>query len=505
MKLVESINPRTGEPAGPGVSETPPAELSSALSLAKSAARRFATESLTDRAILLRAIADRLDDRADELIPIADAETALGKTRLTTELARTTFQLRLFAQIIEEGSFLEVTIDSPAPQAKPVARPDLRRQLEPLGPVLVFAASNFPFAFSIAGGDTASALAAGCPVVVKAHEGHPELSRRTGEIISSVVADHNLPAGIFTVIFGQQAGRDAVVDHRIKAAGFTGSTTGGRALFDLATGRVDPIPFYGELGSINPTVVTKAAARARGEDIATEYVNSFTLGHGQFCTKPGLLFLPVGHKLDAPLAEAVSAVAPAPMVNARVAESYAKVSAELSAHPDVRSLVTPRLHTEPGAWGVPCLFVTSAERFTEAADTLAEECFGPSSLIVEYASTHELINALQAIEGSLTATVHGEQSDLQGIVPVLDVLRTRAGRLIWNGWPTGVSVAWAMNHGGPWPSTTNALHTSVGAGAVRRWMRPVTYQSFPQDLLPAALRDGNPLGIPRRVDGALRR
>jgi acyl-CoA reductase-like NAD-dependent aldehyde dehydrogenase len=264
MKLIESMNPRTGEPAGAGVSETPSGELTSALSLAKSAARRYASESLAERALLLRAIADKLDDRADELVPLAEAETGLGKPRLTTELARTTFQLRLFSQVIEEGSFLEATLDTPAPNATPVPRPDLRRQLEALGPVLVFAASNFPFAFSVAGGDTASALAAGCPVVVKAHEGHPELSRRTGEIISSVVADRNLPAGVFTVIFGQQAGRDALVDHRIKAAGFTGSTTGGRALFDLASGRVDPIPFYGELGSLNPLVVTPGAAAPRG-------------------------------------------------------------------------------------------------------------------------------------------------------------------------------------------------------------------------------------------------
>ncbi|NED96635.1 aldehyde dehydrogenase (NADP(+)) [Phytoactinopolyspora alkaliphila] len=505
MKLIESMNPRTGEPAGTGVSETPSGELTSALSLAKSAARRYASESLAERALLLRAMADKLDDRADELIPLAEAETGLGKPRLTTELARTTFQLRLFAQVIEEGSFLEATLDTPAPDATPVPRPDLRRQLEALGPVLVFAASNFPFAFSIAGGDTASALAAGCPVVVKAHEGHPELSRRTGEILSSVVADRNLPAGVFTVIFGQQAGRDALVDQRIKAAGFTGSTTGGRALFDLASGRVDPIPFYGELGSINPTVVTKAAVRSRGSEIASGFVNSFTLGTGQFCTKPGLLFLPIGHKLEAELSEAVSAVSATPMLNNRIAESYAKISAELSAHPSIRSMVTPRLHTEPGAWGVPCLFVTSAEQFTEAADTLGAECFGPSSLIVEYASKHELINALQSVEGSLTATIHGEQSDISSLAPVLDVLRPRAGRLIWNGWPTGVAVAWAMQHGGPWPSSTNALHTSVGATAVRRWMRPVTYQSFPHDLLPPALQDGNPLGIPRRVDGALRR
>ncbi|NEE01725.1 aldehyde dehydrogenase (NADP(+)) [Phytoactinopolyspora halotolerans] len=505
MKLIESMNPRTGEPAGAGVSETPAAELSSTLSLAKSAARRFATEPLTERSALLRAIADKLDDRAEELVPLADSETGLGKPRLTSELARTTFQLRLFAQVIDEGSFLEATLDTPAPDAKPVPRPDLRRVLEPLGPVLVFAASNFPFAFSVVGGDTASALAAGCPVVVKAHEGHPELSRRTGEIVSSVIAEHNLPAGIFTVIFGQQAGRDAVVDHRIKAAGFTGSTTGGRALFDLASGRVDPIPFYGELGSVNPTVVTKAAVRARGSEIASGFVNSFTLGTGQFCTKPGLLFLPAGHNLDTALAEAIGAVEPTPMLNARIAESYAKFSAELAAYPAVRSIVTPRLHTEPGAWGVPALFVTTAEKFTEAAETLATECFGPSSLIIEYASTHELINALQSVEGSLTATVHGEQSDLQNITPVLDVLRPRAGRLIWNGWPTGVAVAWAMQHGGPWPSTTNSLHTSVGPTAVRRWLRPVTYQSFPHDLLPQALQDGNPLGIPRRVDGALRR
>lgn len=500
MRLIASVNPRTGEPVGPGVAPTAAGELGSALSSARSAAGRFERVSMVERSALLRALADRLDDGAGELVPLADAETALGEPRLAGELARTTFQLRLFAEVVEEGSFLEVSIDTPAPDAGPVPRPDLRRQLEPLGPVLVFAASNFPFAFSVAGGDTASALAAGCPVVVKAHEGHPELSRRTAEIVRSVVAERGLQEGVFTIVFGRQAGRDAVVDPRIKAAGFTGSTTGGRALFDLATGRADPIPFYGELGSVNPTVVTEAAARARGSEIAAEFVNSFTLGNGQFCTKPGLFFLPAGHELDDALAKAVSAIPAAPMLNSRIAQAHGKTSTDLAAHSSVRSLVAPRLPAEPGAWGVPCLFTTSAESFTGAAETLAAECFGPSSLIVEYASMHELINALRSVEGSLTATIHGEQSDLENLAPVLDVLRARAGRLIWNGWPTGVAVAWAMQHGGPWPSTTNSLHTSVGATAVRRWMRPVTYQSFPQELLPEALQNGNPLGIPRRTD-----
>ncbi|MEH0934163.1 aldehyde dehydrogenase (NADP(+)) [Micromonospora psammae] len=462
--------------------------------LTSTATAALADSSLTDRAGWLRAAADVLDGHADQIVRLADEETHLGAARLTGELARTTGQLRLFADAVEEGSFLDVTIDHADPD---VPRPDVRRMMRPLGPVAVFAASNFPLAFSVAGGDTASALAAGCPVVVKAHEGHPRLSALVGGLLATV-----LPAGAVTVLHGREAGRALVRDPAIRAVGFTGSLTGGRALFDLAAGRPDPIPFYGELGSLNPVVVTPAAVAARGEAVARDFVASFTLGSGQFCTKPGLLFLPAGHGLEAALVEAVAAVRPGPLLGEWIRAGFDERLAALAALPGVRGLVAPAPgdgHTASAA-----LLTVPAARFA-AEPAAAQECFGPASLVIEYADRADLLAALAAVPGSLTATVHGESDDDADLVrAVLDLATERAGRVVWNGWPTGVTVGWAMHHGGPWPSTTAPLHTSVGVAAIRRFLRPVAYQNLPDALLPEALREANPLGLPRRVDGRLR-
>jgi len=375
--------------------------------------------------------------------------------------------------------------------------------LEPLGPVLVFAASNFPFAFSVLGGDTASALATGSPVVVKAHGSHPGLSAEVGRLAARVVAESGLPPGTFAVIFGVDIGSSALQDPRIKACGFTGSTTGGRALFDLAVARPDPIPFYGELGSINPTVVTPDAVAARGAEIVAGYVGSFTLGGGQFCTKPGLLFLPRGHGLEARLAEAVGALAAAPLLDARIRDRFVAGTDDLGSHSGVRTVAAGDDPAGSGAWAAPRLFLTGTPAVLADPATLTEEHFGPASLIVEYDDLDGLLAALSSIEGSLTATLQAQDDDTFALDAVLTVLRQRAGRVIYNGWPTGVAVAWAMQHGGPWPSTTSAGHTSVGATSIRRWLRPVCYQSLPQTLLPPALRDANPWHLPRRLDGVL--
>jgi NADP-dependent aldehyde dehydrogenase len=480
------------------VTDTTAEQLDRVLAAAAGAAGPLAALRPTERARLLRAAADALDAAAGELVPIAIEESALPEARLTGEVARSSGQLRLFADALEEGSYLEVILDSADEAAKPVPRPDLRRMLVPLGPVVVFAASNFPFAFSVPGGDTASALAAGCPVVLKAHPGHPRLSERTGEVLVDALRAAGAPEGAFAVVHGMEAGTAALSDPRIKAGAFTGSVKGGLALLEIAAKREEPIPFYGELGSLNPVFVTSAAVAARGGEIADGYVGSFTLGTGQFCTKPGLLFLPEGHGLEERLVEAVRGTAPADMLSDRIREGHAHERDRLEGLGPVRTLVHG---ADTGSGVAPTLLATTAKELLADPDPVLQECFGPTSIVVEYADRDEMLAAAEAFGGNLTATVHAEDGDAATLPPLLDVLRDRAGRLVYNGWPTGVAVAWAMHHGGPFPATTASIHTSVGTTALRRFLRPVCYQNTPQALLPEALRDDNPLGLPRRVDG----
>ncbi|MDQ1008765.1 NADP-dependent aldehyde dehydrogenase [Streptomyces sp. V4I23] len=456
------------------------------------------------RAGMLRTVADALDDASEELVGLAHEETGLTTDRLSSELLRTTGQLRMFADTVLEGSHLDAVIDTavvPPPGSGGPPRPDLRRMMVPLGPVLVFAASNFPFAFSVAGGDTASALAAGCPVVVKAHPGHPRLSARTAHHVTAALGTAGAPHGTFALIAGLDAGRRALQDPHIKAAAFTGSTRAGRALSDLASARPEPIPFYGELGSINPVFVTERAVAARGERLVEEYVASFTQGAGQFCTKPGLLLLPAGHGLDQQLADAVARVVPARMVSESVHAGYTTGLRRLSEVPGVRTLHGGAPAPEPAA--APALLSVPLAVLRAHAAELLTECFGPMSFVVEYEDEADLAPFAAELPGQLTAALHAENGEAGRLAALAGVLVERAGRLVWNGWPTGVAVTWSMHHGGPWPATTAPLHTSVGATAVRRFMRPVCHQSAPQEALPPALRDRNVLGIPRRVNGRL--
>jgi NADP-dependent aldehyde dehydrogenase len=499
---VQGMDPRTGLPSGEPVAVTSAEELDRVLSDATSAFARLCRGTPELRSGLLRALADRLDDEVAGLVELAASETGLPIPRLHAEVARTSGQLRLFADVVEEGSCLEVILDAADPTATP-PQPDLRRWLEPMGPVLVFTASNFPFAFSILGGDTASALASGCPVVVKAHSSHPGLSRAVAQLAHEVIAQLDLPRGALSVVYGTEVGAAALRDPRIKAAGFTGSTTGGRVLFDIAAGRPEPIPFYGELGSVNPTVVTPAAVAARGAEICSGFVGSMTIGTGQFCTKPGLLFLPEGHGLDGSLRSAVEGVDPAPMLNARIKEQLANGLSELASRDDVAPVAQSADPPAEGSWASAALFSTTAKAVRNNPDELMREHFGPAGLIVEYRSYEDLFSVLQVVPGSLTATVHAELEDDFDIVSLLDLLARRAGRVIFNGWPTGVAVTWSMNHGGPWPATTSVAHTSVGATSIRRWLRPVCYQSVPEELLPEPLRSTSTLSIPRRVNGRL--
>ncbi|GAA0578581.1 aldehyde dehydrogenase (NADP(+)) [Kribbella sandramycini] len=473
--------------------DTTPAELEQALAAAAAAAPAFGAAEPAVRAGWIRTVADALDAAVDELVPIAMRESSLPEARLRGEVARSTGQLRLFADALVEGSLLEVVIDTADAAAKPVPRPDLRRVLVPLGPVLVFAASNFPFAFSVCGGDTASAFAAGCPVVVKGHPGHPELSVRTAEVMIEALRTAGAPDGAFGLIQGFDVGVIALKDPRITAAGFTGSVPAGKALHEIAVTRPEPIPFYGELGSLNPVFVTQAAIDARGKEIATGYVGSFTLGVGQFCTKPGLLFLPVGHGLQDALTEAVGGVAAATMLNERIKETFDTGLTRLEKVEGVRVW---------GSGGATLLQTTVGELLARR-DEILEECFGPVSIVVEYDGLDELRSAIAAFDGNLTATLHAEETDNDLATELLPLLTAKAGRVLWNGWPTGVAVSWAQHHGGPFPSTVGSIHTSVGVTAARRFQRPVAYQDAPDAVLPAVLRDANPLGISRRIDGAI--
>lgn len=477
----------------------PTPDLDDVLAAADAAAAEMAASTPAQRASWLRAAADALDAALDDLVPVAMEESHLPRPRLTGEVGRTSGQLRMFADAVERGGISGLVLDGADPDASPVPRPDLRRMLVPVGPVLVFAASNFPFAFSVGGGDTASALAAGCPVIVKAHPGHPQTSRDTARVLRDGLVGAGAPEGVLGLVEGVDDGVTALRDRRIRAAGFTGSVAGGTALHEIAASRPDPIPFHGELGSINPAVVTSAAAAARGADLITGFISSFTQGVGQFCTKPGLLFLPLGHGLEDALAEATGA-GTGPMLHDGIRGAFDSGVERL------RKVAGVEVLAEGGEGAVdprPTLLRTDVATFLAEASILAEECFGPASVVVEYDGMSELLEALDRIEGSLTATLHAEDDEVEGLGDVVTSLVSRSGRLVWNGWPTGVAVSWAMHHGGPFPSTVGPAHTSVGVTAARRFQRPVCYQDTPQAALPQELRDGNPLGLERRVDGVV--
>jgi len=484
MEPVLSRDARTGETRGQVTVAADTAAVDAAVRAAHAT-----LDALADRprrAALLRVAAQAVESRAAELIAVADAETALGVPRLTGELARVAYQFRFFADIVDEGAFLGVVIDAPDPAAVP-PRPELRRWKVPIGPVAVFAASNFPFAFSVPGGDTASALAAGCPVVVKAHPDHPETSELAAAAIRDAAGQVGLPADVLTLVHGYQAGPDLVRHPLISAVGFTGSIPGGRALFDLAVARPQPIPFYGELGSLNPVLVTEQAAAARAQEIADGLVASYTLGQGQFCTKPGLVLVPTGPAGDA-LTAAVSATAAVvtagALLDARMREHFLAGFAARAAAPGVRTLAAAAAaptSDAPQAVRAGLLEVDASD----LGGDLLEECFGPVTVLVRYRDAADAEAVLSSLGGNLTATLHAEAAE-PGAAGWLARLSRFAGRVIYGGWPTGVAVAPAMTHGGPYPATTTPT-TSVGGTAIDRWLRPVTFQTAPPELLPPEL------------------
>ena len=482
------------------------AQLDGPLDAATSAATVLAASAPAQRAGWLRAVADRLEAARTTLVPLAQRETHLPEARLSGELARTCFQLRLLADEITLGSYLRATIDHADPGWGMGPRPDVRRMMRPLGPVAVWAASNFPFAFSVAGGDTASALAAGCPVVLVAHPGHPELSAATGEVVGDALSAAGAPTGTFAMTEGVETGRALIRDPRITGGAFTGSISGGRALFDLAVSRPVPIPFYGELGSVNPAFVTPGASERRPVDVADGFVASMTLGAGQFCTKPGLLVVPRGSAVVDLVGERVAQVGGAPLLNERIRSGYAASLVSMAGRDGVEVVAGRRPSPDDLADDVADDPAPTLLRSTAAAlladERLAEEVFGPAALVVEYDEEDELLAVASGLAGQLTATVCGDADDVL-VGTLLTTLAGRAGRVLLNDWPTGVSVTYAQQHGGPYPATTAVGTTSVGTAAIDRFVRPVAYQGVPAPLLPPALRDANPWRIPQRVDGRL--
>lgn len=495
-----SFNPRNGQ-STPSHPHTSPDDVAGVVATAVAAAGAVAGVAPAVRASWLGAIARGLQAGADELVTLADEETALGTARLTAELAGAARSLRFYGSVAAEGSYLDATIDHAThPDSGVPAKPDLRRAQVPLGPVAVFGASNFPFAFGVLGHDTASALASGCPVIVKAHPAHPRLSARLAEIAMRALAGVAAPAGALQIVHGFDAGTRLVTDPGIRAVGFTGSQAGGLALWRLAATRREVIPVYAEMGTVNTVVVTPAAAAERPREIAAGFVGSFTLGMGQYCTKPGLLLVPAGSGLAEEVGRALAAASPEGwMLTEAIADSYAAGIGRLE---DAGAKIIAQAPSAQRGWGArPVLLQADATSLT-AGSPLLEECFGPVAIIAEYDGDQALSVLLNALPGSLAAAAHGgaDDSALAGLVTELS---RRCGRVVVNGWPTGVAVGWAQQHGGPWPATSSPAHTSVGAAALDRFTRPVAYQDVPDGALPPALREANPWKLPRRVDGIL--
>jgi NADP-dependent aldehyde dehydrogenase len=500
MTDIVSIDPRTAEVVEVVAPEHSTEEVDRACQAAAAAARPLDEIGRSGRAAMLRAMAEELEAHDDEIVRLADRETRIGTARLEVELKRSAFQLRLFADVLDDGAYLEATIDH-AGETPMGPRPDLRRMLVPIGPVAVFGASNFPLAFSVPGGDTASALAAGCPVVVKAHASHPATSLLCFEVLEHAAREAGAPPGTIALVHGLQAGADLVAHPAIQAVGFTGSLDGGRALLEVIAARPQPIPFYGEMSSINPVVVTEAAAADRVDEIGVGLVASFTMGAGQLCTKPGVALLPAdaaGDQLVAAMSEALADVPEQVLLNERIRDAYATGTERLRSMPGVRVVRAAATPADGGYCAAAQLIEVDADRLD---DDVAREQFGPIIVLVRYRGEDELRRALAALPGSLTATIHSGPGDENLVRELSATLRERAGRLIYDGYPTGVAVAWAQHHGGPWPST-NSLHTSVGPTAIRRFLRPVTWQDAPEHALPAALRD-DAVDLPRRVDGRI--
>jgi NADP-dependent aldehyde dehydrogenase len=486
-------DPRTGG-SHPGVRHTTTDEVADLVAAAAAAAPLVASSAPAQRRMWLEHLAASLDEGAGALVALADAETALGQDRLAGELTKAIASLRFYGAVAAEGGYFQATIDTsstPTPL-------DLRRVRLPVGPVAIFGASNFPFGFGVLGHDTASAIAAGCPVLVKAHPAHPRLSMRLSEIASAALAESGAPDGVFAVVVGFEAGLAMVDAAPVAAVAFTGSQSGGMALVQRAGQRTSPIPVFAEMGTVNPVVVTPAAARTRMGEVAAGFAQSFTLGTGQFCTKPGLLLAPAGSNAGQHVGAALTGLPAGWLLTGAIASSYRAGCAALSAAG--ATLVGRGRGTSAGFAALPTVFTALADDLTPGSALLAE-CFGPAALVVEYADLNQLRQVLGRIQPSLAASIASGGPDDEDLAWLVQLLAGRAGRVVVDGWPTGVTNSWSQQHGGPWPATSRPDATSVGAGALDRFTRPVAFQGASDPVLPPPVQNANPWAVPRRVNG----
>lgn len=445
---------------------------------------------------LLESIADALDSAKGDLVPVAMEETNLPEARLTGEVGRTTGQLRLMARAVEDRTYLDITIDHADASLTP-PRPDLRLKTTSLGVVGVFGASNFPFAFGVAGGDTAAALAAGCAVVIKVNPGHPRVSRMVGEIMVAAALKVGAPAGLISLVEDFDSGL-ALVEHPLTAAiAFTGSTHGGRALFDVANRRENPIPFYGELGGLNPVFVTRSAATDRAKETAEGFLGSITMGAGQFCTKPGFLIVDGASAISAELSALVAAAPAQKLLNSNIVKFHDKNRDEIAQVPGMKVVAQ---NSDGGDTNVT-VYTIPGKDFLAAGESARREVFGPTAVIVDCSDSDQLLRVAESFSGTLTSGIHAIENDPMDLSALISLLERISGRIVWNQWPTGLAVTWAMHHGGPYPASTNPLFTSVGAKAILRFRRPITYQNFPQKYLSPVLQDGSAELTSARING----
>lgn len=500
---IQAINPATGDALAPLFYKATIDELNYAADKAEKAFQIYRKKSGFEKASFLEKIAEEIDSLGDALTERYIAESGLPQGRAVGERGRTTGQLRLFAQLLREGSWVNARIDSALPERQPAARPDIRAMERPLGVVGVFGASNFPLAFSVAGGDTASALAAGCCVIFKAHPAHLGTSELVGKAIQNAAAATNMPDGVFSLLFddSHEIGMALVKHPSIKAIGFTGSYKGGKALFDAAVARPEPIPVYAEMGSVNPVFVLPKALAEKGSAIAQNFVASVTLGVGQFCTNPGMLLLQKDEGFMAELEKQAATAQGGVMLTSAMRDAYIR---GVEHSKNFTQIIGVGNAPEGFTAVEPTILRTSVEGLNENSH-LAEEIFGPTSLVVEANTREEMIETAKNLTGHLTATVHGTPEDLAEYVDLIEILEQKVGRILINGFPTGVEVSHAMVHGGPFPATTDSRSTSVGTMAITRFTRPVCYQNFPDMLLPDELKSDNPLSIWRLVDGDLQK
>jgi NADP-dependent aldehyde dehydrogenase len=503
-----ATNPASGDSLAPSFAEATAAEVDRSLQLADEAFDELQTVSWETIAGLLEAIAERIEANGEPLIERAHAETALPMARLQSERARTTHNIRLFAKLVRGGSWLQARIDHAEPARQPLPKPDVRAMLVGVGPIAVFGASNFPLAISVAGTDTIAAFAARCPVVVKGHPGHPGTSEMLGQSIVEAIAAAGLPPGMFALLQG--AGNDlgrALVEHPLTAAvAFTGSLRGGRALFDVAASRPRPIPVYAEMGSVNPVFLLPGALAERGPAIAEGYIQSVTLGVGQFCTNPGIVLGIADAGLDAFLAATAAAcgrAAPATMLHAGIHGAFQQGVARLAAIDGVAPAAASSTPANTQRHEAACQIFTADAQLFQQRPEFAEEVFGPASVVFQCESIDQMYDAARRLDGNLTATLHGTERELLEHAGLVRILERKVGRIIFNGFPTGLEICPAMHHGGPYPATTHSHFTSIGQAAIYRFTRPVSYQNFPDSALPAELKDANPRKMRRLVDGEL--